>query len=231
MDYSKHYAALITRAQTRDRIDGFYYEKHHILPRCLGGSDEADNLVILTPEEHFVAHQLLVKNYPMSEGLAFACLKMCGNPHGQRSNKAYGWLRRRHSIATKKRLIGNKHAANRKQTPEEKKRRSDSLKEYYKNNPRTDEARHNLSVSLKNSDKLKAVRIRYSEKMKICREEKQKILESIPKKVKVPWNKGLSGDPRVKGNTKPNSKEAYAKMWETRKQKQQLLQIQNAETT
>lgn len=36
-------------------------EKHHIIPKCIGGSDEEKNLVVLTCKEHFVAHKLLVK--------------------------------------------------------------------------------------------------------------------------------------------------------------------------
>ena len=34
-------------------------EKHHILPRSYGGSDDPDNLIILTEREHYVAHWIL----------------------------------------------------------------------------------------------------------------------------------------------------------------------------
>lgn len=37
------------------------YEKHHIVPKSLGGSDSEDNIVTLTPREHYFAHLLLVK--------------------------------------------------------------------------------------------------------------------------------------------------------------------------
>ena len=36
-------------------------ETHHILPKSLGGSDSPDNLVVLTPREHFFAHLLLTR--------------------------------------------------------------------------------------------------------------------------------------------------------------------------
>jgi hypothetical protein len=36
-------------------------EKHHCLPKALGGSNKKDNLVSLTYREHFLAHWLLVK--------------------------------------------------------------------------------------------------------------------------------------------------------------------------
>ena len=38
-----------------------YTEKHHIVPRSFGGSDENKNLVNLSARAHFIAHLLLVK--------------------------------------------------------------------------------------------------------------------------------------------------------------------------
>ena len=72
-----------------------YGEVHHIIPKCLGGSDDPSNLVKLTAEEHYVAHQLLVKIYPGNSRLTFAALCMSSNPHGHRNNnKLYGWIRK-----------------------------------------------------------------------------------------------------------------------------------------
>ena len=92
MNYSKIYNQLIERAKTRI-LEG-YSEKHHIIPKCLGGSNNSENLVKLTPEEHYVAHQLLVKIYPDKPKLVFAAHKMC---QGRPGNKLYGWLRRKYS--------------------------------------------------------------------------------------------------------------------------------------
>ena len=39
------------------------YEWHHIKPKCFGGKDAKDNLILLTCEEHIIAHQLLCKKY------------------------------------------------------------------------------------------------------------------------------------------------------------------------
>lgn len=94
MNYHSHYERLIARA--RIRVLSGYVEVHHILPKCLGGANDAQNLVQLTAEEHFVAHQLLHKMYPLIHGLAFALVNMTGNPHGQRNNKLYGWMRKAH---------------------------------------------------------------------------------------------------------------------------------------
>ena len=55
--YYKWYDHLIDRARNRT-IEG-YVERHHIVPRSLGGTDEESNLVELTAREHVIAHMLL----------------------------------------------------------------------------------------------------------------------------------------------------------------------------
>jgi hypothetical protein len=92
MNYKKIYNSLIERS--RHRVLEGYYEKHHIVPRCLGGSDDVENLANLTPEEHYLAHQLLVKIYPDNASLLKAAVMMIPN---RPSNKLYGWLRRKFS--------------------------------------------------------------------------------------------------------------------------------------
>jgi hypothetical protein len=61
MNSERLYAALINNAQMRGLGKGVYFEKHHILPRGMGGKDEVSNLVRLTAREHFLAHWLLFK--------------------------------------------------------------------------------------------------------------------------------------------------------------------------
>jgi hypothetical protein len=111
MDYKKHYNILIERA--KNRILNGYSEKHHIIPRCMGGIDDPSNLVRLTPEEHFVAHQLLVKIYPNIPEISMAARYMCyGNNFngGRKNNKLFGWLRRKHAEAMKEINIGKKQS-------------------------------------------------------------------------------------------------------------------------
>lgn len=74
MNYRRVYNQLIQRARTRS-LDG-YCEKHHILPRCMGGNDAKDNIVKLTAKEHFLAHKLLVRIYPKNKGVWFALIAM-----------------------------------------------------------------------------------------------------------------------------------------------------------
>lgn len=57
--YTRWYNQIIEQAKSRT-IDG-YVEKHHVIPRSLGGSNDADNLVCLTAREHFICHWLLTK--------------------------------------------------------------------------------------------------------------------------------------------------------------------------
>lgn len=48
-------------AKGKNRVLTGYQEKHHIIPRSLGGRDSKDNLVALTLREHFIVHILLCK--------------------------------------------------------------------------------------------------------------------------------------------------------------------------
>lgn len=96
MNYQRIYDSIIRRGQNRI-LEG-YSERHHIIPRCIGGTDEDTNLVSLTPEEHYICHLLLVKIYPNNIKLVKAAMFMLSsNNRQQRSNKAYGWLKRQYS--------------------------------------------------------------------------------------------------------------------------------------
>lgn len=49
-----------------------YHERHHIVPRCMGGSNDEDNLIDLFAREHFIAHKLLAQENPDNSKLAYA---------------------------------------------------------------------------------------------------------------------------------------------------------------
>lgn len=111
MNYSLIYDRIIQRA--RDRKLTGYCESHHIVPRCMNGGDDLDNMVDLTPEEHFLCHQLLVKifrNTKYFHSLVFAANMMTrGNALCRRDLsklKMYGWLRRAYSTALSERMTG-----------------------------------------------------------------------------------------------------------------------------
>ena len=49
-----------------------YKEKHHVIPKCLGGLNEKSNLIELTAREHFLCHCLLCEIDPENEKLKYA---------------------------------------------------------------------------------------------------------------------------------------------------------------
>lgn len=57
--YETWYNNIIKNARKKNIGEG--YEVHHIIPRCFGGDNSQENLVKLTPREHFVCHWILVK--------------------------------------------------------------------------------------------------------------------------------------------------------------------------
>ena len=58
--------------KTAPNPDGIIYERHHIKPRCMGGTDDIFNLIDLTPREHYIAHKLLAEEYPNEEKIVCA---------------------------------------------------------------------------------------------------------------------------------------------------------------
>jgi len=72
-------------------IDG-YSEKHHIIPKSMGGTDDRSNLIALTPRQHFVAHWMLWKTYGGSMGRAFFMMSNFGK-YGKVNSHTYAMAR------------------------------------------------------------------------------------------------------------------------------------------
>lgn len=168
MNYAAHYERLIARARHRV-LDG-YRERHHIVPKCMGGTDARVNLVDLTPEEHYVAHQLLVKMYPEVPGLAMAAVRMAKQCSGAR---AYGWLRRKHATRIAELMKGNAHTKGMTLSPEHKQKMSVALRGRVLP-PRTPE--HAAKIAAKNRGR------------PFSAERRAKLSEAH--RGLVPWNKG-----------------------------------------
>ena len=84
--YTQWYYSIIDRARSRTLVT--YKERHHIIPRSLGGNNDPTNLVDLTGREHFVCHWLLIK---MVEGkvrekmiYAFRMMTVISSDHANR---------------------------------------------------------------------------------------------------------------------------------------------------
>jgi hypothetical protein len=108
MNYQKIYDQIIERAKTR-QLEG-YKERHHIIPKCLGGLNGKLNLVELTAREHFLCHRLLVEIYPDNKKLKYALYLMNigkrknKNANYNISSKTYEYLKKEHSNL----MVGNK---------------------------------------------------------------------------------------------------------------------------
>lgn len=97
--YTRLYYRIISNAQSRTLPENTYSEKHHIIPKSLGGDNSKANLVNLTAREHFICHWLLTK---MTDGIsrqkmANACniLMHCrsGNQQRKINSKVYSTLK------------------------------------------------------------------------------------------------------------------------------------------
>ena len=72
MNYKLIYKNIINNAKINNIDNNKYYEIHHIIPKCLNGTDDNSNLVKLTLREHYICHKLLCKIYPNNKSLAHA---------------------------------------------------------------------------------------------------------------------------------------------------------------
>ena len=94
MNYQKLYESIILKAQyeNRKKNKSNYFENHHIIPRCIGGSDDKENLVLLTAKEHFICHRLLCEIYEEPK-LKYAYWAMC--------NQVFGDVKRDYRISSR----------------------------------------------------------------------------------------------------------------------------------
>jgi hypothetical protein len=75
--FSDRYYKLI--AYYKSIVSEGYVEKHHIIPKCLDGSDSIENLVALPPRAHYLAHYFLWKMHPLNDKIAHAFAMMAVN--------------------------------------------------------------------------------------------------------------------------------------------------------
>jgi len=123
MNHQKIYDAIIEKAQKENRkrlkkadSNYIYYEKHHIVPKCLNGCNEEINLVLLTAREHFVCHKLLTYIYPNNRAIfsAFYLMVYMNKKKYNLSSRDYAYARElRNNIPlteeTRKKLSNVKH--------------------------------------------------------------------------------------------------------------------------
>jgi len=85
MNYKRIYDNIVANRKN-NRYNG-YTERHHIIPKSLGGSDALENLVNLSAKEHFICHLLLTKIYEKNSNeyhkMIFAFLMMLTKSNNQ----------------------------------------------------------------------------------------------------------------------------------------------------
>ena len=104
---------LCTRG--RFNCESEYHERHHIIPRCVGGSNDKDNLIDLYAREHFEAHRLLALESPHNEGLQYAwwCMSTMENDDSMErykcTAKEYEEIKIIYSKLRSESMMGEKH--------------------------------------------------------------------------------------------------------------------------
>lgn len=204
MNYKKVYDALINKAILRGKI--YPKERHHIVPKSMGGSDRKDNLVYLTPREHIIAHKMLWKIY-RNKQMSCALWMMQHTRSGIKlTSKQYEILKIEHAVRVSEintgRVVTNKtreklRQANlgKKKSVESKAKMSNSQKgriSPMKGRKHTQKSKDKNSVSNKG-------RIAWNKGIKYTEEQKAKLDISGLEKGHG-WNKGISATPQAKEN-------------------------------
>lgn len=207
--YTNWYNLIISRAISRTLPSSMYIEHHHILPKCLGGLNNKENIVQLTAREHFICHLLLPKMISdklLKSKLAYALWQMTQTSHVKRykvTSVMYELLKQQLSKNTKGIPKSKEHKAALKKpksstenmkggtgrtigfkvSNESKLKQSNSMKGKYtkENNPFFGK-HHSEETKQKYRDLFTGV--------PLSEEHKKNISEGS--KGKIPWNKGVS---------------------------------------
>ncbi len=186
--YKKWYDSIVQRAKNRQLDQLVYKERHHVIPRSIGGNNSKENIVNLTAREHFVCHWLLVK---MTKGevrykLIYALRMMKATPPGQQrynnafTSRVYEFYKKEFIEAHIKRVTGWKYTEEQKQkmsiaqkksyqetwTEEMKAKRNAAVAEANRRRVYTPEMRANRSKGLKGIKRSEEYRRKMSERLK-----------------------------------------------------------------
>jgi len=150
MNYLQIYNNLCNRGKQKRTLS--YTEIHHITPKCLGGSDNIENLTALSAKEHYIAHLLLTKIYPNSTNLqhAFGMMEASRKDQDRKyTSTQYDKMRKAHSDAMK--FNNPMHREEVRKKASETKKRMFANGEL-KNPMHSDEARKKVSQHMKNNN-------------------------------------------------------------------------------
>lgn len=174
--YTSWYNRIITNAMRQNRSeDTTLYERHHIIPVSLGGTNEEHNLVYLTFREHYVCHLLLIKMTNGSDKakmwLAVWWVGSVGSNGNKRLLSSRYFQRKRQESLTQRKGIPKS---------EETKRKISIAKTGKKLGPASVKAKQNMSAA---------------QKARGARTEKERLKISQRLKGSTPWMKGKKHRP------------------------------------
>jgi hypothetical protein len=199
MNYQIIYNQIIERAQNR-KLDG-YKERHHIIPKCMGGSNDKTNLVELTAREHFLCHMLLCEMYPEEIKLVTSLWLMAIGKKRKKENKytigsrIYESLKIKNAKNQSKSQTGRKlseetklkmsEAKLGKKLPEETKQKMRKPKSSTENmsRPKSEETKEKIRQSMMGQNKNK---MSEETKKKIYTTERNKKISNSQKGIKKP---------------------------------------------
>lgn len=160
MNYKKVYDQIIEKGKARI-LEG-YKERHHIIPKCMGGTNDTENLVELTAREHFICHWLLYRIYPNNKSVQYSFRMMCSAPGKSKlrykpSSRAYQEAKEglTHSAETKNKISKSKKGYKQSIDTIEKRRKSLTGIKHKPHKPHnlTAEFRQKLSVLMAEKNK------------------------------------------------------------------------------
>lgn len=86
-----------------------YHERHHILPRCMSGTNDKENLIDLFAREHFEAHRLLALENPENDHLVYAWWMMAHIDDREVTSEEYEEARSKFAEIASLRIKGENH--------------------------------------------------------------------------------------------------------------------------
>ena len=175
MNYKSIYEEIINNAKNRGfdrRKLNYYTERHHIIPKCLGGTNDKSNLVLLTGREHYLCHKILFKLNITNHKLGCAWIMMnrilnCDNKNSKTFNK----LKESFSKICSERML--KYFEN--PNSENELKRIEKIRTFQ------NEYRNRKDIKLKISDTMKNIHSKRSN------EERMTIGKNISKSKKEKW--------------------------------------------
>lgn len=202
--YTRWYYSIVSNATSRITVG--YTEKHHIIPKSCSGSNSKENLVKLTPKEHFICHLLLTK---MVNGhnrhlmiYAFHGLKAKQSRQNRYSSKLgvtakiYQKLKEELSIIKQSQIPWNKG-------------KTGLPSSWNKGISPSEETKKKIRDARSNQD------MSYRKGVSPSLEQCNKISQTL--KGNIPWNKGKTGVGSFATNNPMKNPESIKKMLETRR--------------